>query len=82
MALDLASKQIRVNSVIPKVIETEIFQNPSVSKDDLINDRLKYPLGSHGTPQDVAYAVIFLLSDASSWITGTNLLIDGGFTLI
>lgn len=82
MALDLASKQIRVNSVMPGVIETEIFEKTSVSNEDLIKDRIKYPLRRHGTPKDVAYATIFLLSDASSWITGTNLLIDGGFTLM
>lgn len=41
----------------------------------------RYPLGRYGKPQEVAYAVIYLLSDAASWITGSNLLIDGGYTL-
>ena len=41
----------------------------------------KYPLGRMGTTDDVANAAIFLLSDASSWITGTNLILDGGLTL-
>ena len=41
----------------------------------------KYPLGRYGEPEEVAYAVIYLLSDASAWVTGSNLLIDGGLTL-
>ena len=41
-------------------------------------DKQLYPLKRYGKPEEVAYAVIYLLSDASSWITGTNLLMDGG----
>ena len=41
----------------------------------------KYPLGRYGNPEDIANAIVFLLSDASSWITGTELKIDGGATL-
>jgi len=82
-ALDLAAQNIRVNSVNPGLIETEILKlaGELFSKDQL-NDKLKqYPLKRIGQPEDVAYAVIYLLSDASSWITGTNIVIDGGFTL-
>jgi NAD(P)-dependent dehydrogenase (short-subunit alcohol dehydrogenase family) len=82
MALDLAPKQIRVNSIIPGMIETSIFKESSISQESLMNDRKKYPLGRYGRPEEIGYAVIFLLSDASLWITGSNLLIDGGFTLI
>jgi NAD(P)-dependent dehydrogenase (short-subunit alcohol dehydrogenase family) len=81
MALDLASKQIRVNSIIPGMIETSIFKNSAISEESLIEDRKKYPLGRYGRPEDIAYGAIYLLSDASTWITGSNLLIDGGFTL-
>jgi len=82
MALDLAAKQIRVNSIIPGMIDTGIFDGSAISEQDLIEDRKRYPLGRYGKPDDVAFAAIYLLSDASSWVTGSNLLIDGGFTLI
>jgi NAD(P)-dependent dehydrogenase (short-subunit alcohol dehydrogenase family) len=42
----------------------------------------RYPLKRYGKPEEVAYAVIYLLSDAAEWITGSNLLIDGGYTLL
>lgn len=82
MALDLAPRGIRVNSVIPGMIDTGIFKDSAISERDLIEDRKRYPLGRYGKPEDVAYAVLYLLSDASTWVTGSNLLIDGGFTLI
>lgn len=82
MALDLASKQIRVNSIIPGMIDTGIFDGSAITEQDLIEDRKRYPLGRYGKPEDVAYAAIYLLSDASAWVTGSNLLIDGGYTLI
>ena len=82
MALDLAAKQIRVNSIIPGMIDTGIFDGSAISEHDLTEDRKRYPLGRYGKPEDVAFAAIYLLSDASSWVTGSNLLIDGGYTLI
>lgn len=81
MALDLASKGIRVNSVNPGMIETAIFDEGVISLDQLNEDKKRYPLKRYGKPEEVAYAVIYLLSDASTWMTGTALLIDGGFTL-
>jgi len=44
-------------------------------------DKKEYPLGRYGRPEEVAYAMIYLLSDASSFTTGTNLILDGGVTL-
>jgi len=82
MALDLAAKGIRVNSVNPGVIETHIFDDGTVTKEQLEEDKKRYPLKRHGKPEEVAYAVIYLLSNASGWITGSNLIIDGGFTLL
>jgi len=81
VALDLASKGIRVNSVNPGMIETKIFKDGAISDDQFDEDVKKYPLKRYGKPEEVAYAVIYLLSDASCWVTGTGLLIDGGFTL-
>lgn len=80
-ALELASKGIRVNAVCPAMVNTNIMESGSVSEEQLKEDVKKYPLGRYGEPNDVAYAMIYLLSDASSWVTGTNMVIDGGITL-
>ena len=48
--------------------------------EQLINDEKKYPLG-YGSPEDIANATIFLLSKSSVWITGSSLIIDGGFSI-
>ena len=81
MALDLASKGIRVNSVNPGMIETPIVDGGLIDSEMLEEDKKHYPLKRYGKPEEVAYAVIYLLSDASSWITGSNIVIDGGYTL-
>lgn len=81
MALDLAHKDIRVNSVNPGMVDTNIFNDGKITEEQLAEDRKRYPLKRYGKPEDIAYAVIYLLSDASSWVTGSALLIDGGFTL-
>lgn len=82
MALDLAPKGIRVNCVNPGMIHTEIFTNSEITKEQLEEDLKRYPLKRYGKPEEVAHAAIYLLSDASSWVTGSNLLIDGGYTLL
>ena len=52
------------------------------SKEQMIEKQLpKYPMKRFGTPEDIANGVIYLLSDASSWVTGINLNVDGGLTL-
>jgi NAD(P)-dependent dehydrogenase (short-subunit alcohol dehydrogenase family) len=82
MALDLASKIIRVNSICPGMIKTNLLSDGKLTDEDLEKDMKRYPLQRYGNPEEVAFAVIYLLSDASKWITGTNLLIDGGYTLL
>lgn len=82
MAIELAPKSIRVNCVNPGMIDTNIFGSGEISEEQLKEDAKKYPLGRYGKPEEVAHAVIYLLSDASSWVTGTNLKIDGGYTLL
>lgn len=82
LALELASQQIRVNSVIPGMVETNIVSGGEVTQEQLEADKQKYPLKRYGKPEEVAHAVVYLLSDASSWATGSNLLIDGGYTLL
>lgn len=81
LALELAPNKVRVNAISPGICKTEMsnaFLNkiPEESKQELIK---RHPLGI-GEPQDIANAAIFLLSDASRWITGTNLIVDGGYT--
>ena len=82
MAIELASKAVRVNCVNPGMIDTDIMSDGTITKEQLLEDTKRYPLGRYGKPEEVAYAVVYLLSDASRWVTGTNLLIDGGYTLL
>jgi NAD(P)-dependent dehydrogenase (short-subunit alcohol dehydrogenase family) len=81
MALELAPRKIRVNCVLPGVVETEMSQQLFLSiSEESRNSILKmHPLGL-GKPTDIANACIFLLSEASRWITGTNLFVDGGYS--
>jgi len=81
MALDLAPKRIRVNSIMAAMIETPIMQGGDVTQEQFNEDMKKYPLKRYGKPEEVAYGIVYLLSDVSSWITGTNLLMDGGRTI-
>ncbi len=80
LALELSLRKIRVNSILPGIVRTKLLDKVSVSKEEFTADEKRYPLG-YGKPNDVAWAAIYLLSDASRWMTGTNLLIDGGLTL-
>lgn len=82
LALELAPQQIRVNTVVPGMVETNIVSGGEIAEEQLEIDRQKYPLKRYGKPEEVAYAVVYLLSGASGWVTGSNLLIDGGYTLL
>jgi NAD(P)-dependent dehydrogenase (short-subunit alcohol dehydrogenase family) len=80
LAIELAPKKIRVNSVVPSNIRTPMLDGiVSVGGDEAAKQILaKQPLGL-GEPEDVANAVAFLLSDAARFITGTQLVVDGGY---
>lgn len=80
LAAELVTRRIRVNTVSPGMVRTPIMQKFDVSSEEFDADERKYPLG-YGEPEDVANAVVYFLSDASKWVTGTNLLLDGGLTL-
>jgi len=80
LALELVLRKIRVNCVSPGMVRTPLLNKTSIDKAQFIEDEKRYPLG-YGNPEDVAYAIIYLLSEASKWVTGTNLLLDGGLTL-
>ena len=79
-AHEFASKQIRVNAVCPSMVETEIMKDNMLSEEQVSASKASYPLGRWGKPEEIAWAIIYLLSDASKWITGTNLILDGGRT--
>ena len=81
-ALEFSNRRIRVNSIHPSMVNTESIQKLSFSQESLKKDENRYPLKRYGEPQDIAWAIIYLLSDASSWVTGTNFVIDGGAHLI
>lgn len=80
-ALELAPKGIRVNAVCPGMVETSILNDGVVSSEQIEEDKKIYPLKRYGKPEEVAWAMIYLLSDASGWTTGTNLILDGGYSI-
>lgn len=80
-ALELAPKKIRVNSVCPGMVNTKLIQGGAVSEEQHQADMQKYPLKRYGEPEDIAHGIIYLLSNASSWVTGHSLVIDGGYTI-
>ena len=82
MAVDLAPKKIRVNCILPAMVETPLIQPEALTQEQLDYDKNLYPLKRYGKPEEIAYAAIYFLSDASAWTTGTNLIIDGGTTII
>ena len=80
LALETAKMKIRVNCVEPGFVKTNFLENSPISIEDLKKEESHYPLG-FGQPSDVANGVIYLLSNASQWVTGSVLTIDGGITL-
>ena len=83
LACELASKKIRVNTISPGVIITPINENaPLISDPDKRQELERKHLLGLGSVVDVANACIFYMSDASRWITGTNLFVDGGYNAV
>lgn len=83
-ALELAGQGIRINAVNPGLVPTNILNltNEMFAESHHTDIMMEsYPLKRYGTPEDIAYGCIYLLSDASTWVTGTNLVIDGGYLL-
>ncbi len=80
-AKEFAARKIRVNSICPAMIDTPLIHRGTVSEEQLAEDAKRYPLKRYGKPEDVANAAIYLLSDASAWVTGTSLIVDGGLNL-
>jgi NAD(P)-dependent dehydrogenase (short-subunit alcohol dehydrogenase family) len=80
-ALELAPQKIRVNTIIPGMVETSLLKDSEIDSELLEADKLRYPLKRYGKPEEVGYSAVYLLSDATKWMTGTSLLIDGGYTI-
>jgi len=77
-AIELGAKGIRSNAILPGMVETKLINSGTYTDEDKQNDLALYPLGRYGRPEDIARAMVFLLSDASAWMTGTELVVDGG----
>ncbi len=77
-AIELGVKGIRANAVLPGMIETKLINDGTYTDEDKKNDLSMYLLNRYGRQEDVAFSIIYLLSDASSWVTGLELVIDGG----
>ena len=80
-AREYASRKIRVNSICPGMVDTPLIHRGTITEEQLAEDAKRYPLGRYGKPDDIANGAVFLLSDASSWLTGHDLVIDGGFSI-
>lgn len=78
LAQELAPRLIRVNCICPAMVWTDLVLQEGVTREDLQEDEKRYPLKRYGTPEDIANLAIYLLSDASAWMTGSNIEITGG----
>lgn len=80
-ALDLAPKKIRVNSIAPAMVNTPLIDFSSLTEEQRQANEAKYPLKRYGEPVDIAACAVYLLSDAASWVTGQQFVLDGGRTI-
>ena len=78
LALELAPRMVRVNCICPAMVWTDLIFKGGLTKEDLEQEQLKYPLKRYGKPEDVANLAIYLLSDVSSWMTGSCIDLTGG----
>ena len=78
LQLELAPRHIRVNCISPAMVWTDLIFKGGLTEEELREDERNYPLKRYGTPEDIAHLAVYLLSDASSWMTGSNVRITGG----
>ena len=78
LALELAPRKVRVNCISPAMVWTDLILQEGIDEEQLKEDEQKYPLKRYGTPEDIANLAIYMLSDASTWMTGSNVKISGG----
>ena len=82
MAVDLVGKKIRVNCVLPGTTDTEMIRTDNVTEEMLQETAKSLPMKRFATPKEISNAIVFLLSEASSYITGTELVVDGGVSIV
>lgn len=80
-AIEFASRDIRCNSICPGMIKTPLINYDSLTDEERAMDAQKYLLKRYGEPEEVAHVVSFLLSDASSYMTGASIVVDGGYSI-
>jgi NAD(P)-dependent dehydrogenase (short-subunit alcohol dehydrogenase family) len=80
-AKEFAARKIRVNCICPGMVDTPLIHRGTVTEEQLKENEKLYPLGRYGKPEDIAYASVYLLSDAASWITGQQIVLDGGISI-
>ena len=80
-AREFAPRRVRVNSICPGMVDTPLIHRGTITDEQLAEDAKRYPLGRYGRPDDIANGAMYLLSDAASWLTGHDLVIDGGFSI-
>lgn len=80
-AKELAPKNIRVNSVCPGMVNTQLVKSTPFTEEQHQKNLEKYAIKRYGEPEEIAHGIIYLLSDAASWVTGHSLFIDGGLTI-
>lgn len=78
LQLELAPRMIRVNCISPAMVWTDLIFKGGLTEEELHQDEKSYPLKRYGRPEDVANLAVYLLSDASSWMAGSNVKITGG----
>jgi NAD(P)-dependent dehydrogenase (short-subunit alcohol dehydrogenase family) len=78
LSLELAPRQIRVNCISPAMVWTGLILASGTDENQLKEDEKTYPLKRYGTPEDIANLAIYMLSDASTWMTGSNVKLSGG----
>lgn len=78
LALELASRQIRVNCICPAMVWTDLIIQDGMTKEEMEEAQMEYPLKRYGQPTDIANLAIYMLSDASSWMTGSAVDLTGG----
>lgn len=82
LAIELSAQKIRVNCLLPGIVKrTTGLREGVISVEDQKKEEERFPLG-FGTPDDIAYAAVYLLSDASRWVTGSDMIVDGGQSII
>lgn len=82
LAIEQGSRKIRANCVSPGIIQSDMeVKDWAVTEEELKKEEARFPLG-FGHTTDIAYAAVYMMSDASKWVTGTNMIVDGGQSII